>query len=111
MAQYVLIESRDPFEYGDSLYMYELAGDLASRGNDVTLFLIQNGALTTRKGVKNNPLTALRENSPSVKVSVDDFSLRERGISQSSIVEGVGVSNVDDLVDLLVQDGAKIVWH
>jgi predicted peroxiredoxin len=107
----VLIESRDPFEYGDSLYMYELAGDLASKGNDVTLFLIQNGVLTTRRGVKNNPLSALKENAPSVKVSVDDFSLRERGISESSIVEGASVSNVDNLVDLLVQDGAKIVWH
>jgi predicted peroxiredoxin len=111
LAQYVLIESRDPFEYGDSLYMYELAGNLASKGNDVTLFLVQNGVLTTRKGVKNNPLATLRENAPSVKVSVDDFSLRERGISEASIVEGASVSNVDDLVDLLVQEGAKIVWH
>ena len=111
MARYVLIESRDPFEYGDSLYMYDLAGDLAGKGNDVTLFLVQNGVLTTRRGVKNNPLAALRQRAPSVSVAVDDFSLRERGISQSTIVEGVSVSNVDDLVDLLVQDGCKIVWH
>ena len=111
MAQYVLIESRDPFEYGDSVYMYELAGDLAGKGNDVTLFLIQNGVLTTRKGVKNNPLTGLKQRAPSVKVDVDDFSLRERGISQSSVVEGATVSSVDNLVDLLVRDGSKIVWH
>jgi predicted peroxiredoxin len=111
VTQYVLIESRDPFEYGDSLYMYDLAGDLASKGNDVTLFLIQNGVLTTRKGVKNNPLTGLHKKAPSVKVSVDDFSLRERGIARSSIVEGASVSSVDNLVDLLVQNGTKIVWH
>jgi sulfur relay (sulfurtransferase) complex TusBCD TusD component (DsrE family) len=111
VARYVLIESRDPFEYGDSLYIYDLAGDLAGKGNDVTLFLVQNGVLTTRRGVKNNPLAALRQRAPSVSVSVDDFSLRERGISQSTIVEGVSVSNIDDLVDLLVQDGSKIVWH
>ena len=111
MARYTLIESRDPFEYGDSLYMYDLAGDLAGKGNDVTLFLIQNGVLTTRKGVKNNPLTGLKQRAPAVNVAADDFSLRERGISQSSIVEGVKVSNVDNLVDMLVQDGTKIVWH
>jgi sulfur relay (sulfurtransferase) complex TusBCD TusD component (DsrE family) len=111
VARYVLIESRDPFEYGDANYMYDLAGDLAGKGNQVDLFLVQNGVLTTRKGVKDNPLAALRESAPSVKVSVDDFSLRERGISESSIVEGASVSNVDNLVDLLVQDGAKIVWH
>ncbi len=111
MSQYVLIESRDPFEYGDSLYMYGLAGDLAGKGNSVTLFLIQNGVLTTRKGVKNNPLTGLKGKAPSLTVAADDFSLRERGISESGIVEGVSVSNVDNLVDMLVQDGTKIVWH
>ena len=111
MSQYVLIESRDPFEYGDSLYMYDLAGDLADKGNEVTLFLIQNGVLTTRQGVKNNPLTGLKNRAPAVNVAADDFSLRERGISKSAVVDGVSVSSVDNLVDLLVQDGAKIVWH
>ena len=111
MAQYVLIESRDPFEYGDSLYMYDMARDLAAKGNGVTLFLVQNGVLTTRKGVKDNPLAAVRRTGPTVNIQADDFSLRERGISQSNLVDGVSVSNVDNLVDLLVQDGAKIVWH
>ena len=111
MARYVLIESRDPFEYGDSLYMYDLAGDLAGKKNDVTLFLIQNGVLTTRQGVKNNPLAGLQQRAPSVNVAADDFSLRERGIAKSSIGGGVEVSNVDNLVDLLVEDGTKIVWH
>ena len=111
MAQYVLIESRDPFEYGDPLYIYDLAGDLSAKGNDVTLFLVQNGVLTTRNGVKDNPLPKLRQKAPGVSVHADDFSLRERGISVANLVEGVSVSNIDSLVDLLVQDGAKIVWH
>ncbi len=111
MAQYVLIESRDPFEYGDPLYIYDLAGDLAAKGNDVTLFLVQNGVLTTRTGVKDNPLPKLRQKAPGVSVHADDFSLRERGISAANLVEGVSVSSIDTLVDLLVQDGAKIVWH
>ena len=110
MSSYVLIESRDPFEYGDSRYMYNLAGDLAGKGNDVTLFLIQNGVFTARPGVKNNPLAGVATGS-AVKVVADEFSLRERGISQSALADGVGVSDVDGLVDLLVQDGAKIVWH
>ena len=111
MAQYVLIESRDPFEYGDTRYLYDLAGDLANKGNDVTLYLVQNGVLTTRPGVKGNPLTSLTRKSPSVRVLADDFSLRERSISSSALVDGVGVSSIDDLVDLMVQDGTKIMWH
>lgn len=111
MSNYVLIESRDPFEYGDTRHLYNLAGDLAGRGNSVTLFLVQNGVLTTRPGVKDNPLDNLSRQSPSVSVLADDFSLRERGISQSTMVSGVSVSSVDSLVDLLAQEGTKVVWH
>ena len=111
LAQYVLIESRDPFEYADTNYMYSTAGDLAARGNDVLLYLIQNGVFCARRDVANNPLASLRQNAPSVRVEVDDFSLRERGIGSNSLVDGINISNVDNLVDLLVQEGNKIVWH
>ena len=111
MAQYVLIESRDPFEYADTNYMYDMAGDLLSKGNRVTLFLIQNGVFCARSNVKNNPLTALRREAPAVRVEADDFSLRERGISTTGLADGVTVSSVDNLVDQLVQSDIKIVWH
>jgi predicted peroxiredoxin len=91
--------------------MYQMAGDLAGLGNRVTLFLVQNGVFCARKNVKDNPLVALRKQAPNVRVEADDFSLRERGISANALAEGVSVSNVDDLVDKLVDSGNKIVWH
>ena len=48
MARYVLIESRDPFESRDVPYYYGLANDLAAQGQEVTLFLVQNGVLAAR---------------------------------------------------------------
>ena len=111
MAQYLLIESRDPFEFADTTYMYDLAGDLSSKGNNVTLFLVQNGVLCARQNVKDNPVASLRQKAPSVRVEADDFSLRERGISSSKLAEGISLSNVDNLVDRLVQSDTKIVWH
>ena len=39
MANYLLIESRDPFESNDIGQLYELAAGLARDGNSVTLFL------------------------------------------------------------------------
>ena len=111
MAQYLLIESRDPFEFADANYMYDMAGDLSKNGNNVTLFLIQNGVFCARQNVKNNPVTSLRQKAPDVRVEVDDFSLRERGISTGGLETGITVSNVDNLVDRLVQSDTKIVWH
>jgi len=110
LAQYLLIESRDPYEYGDPEQFADLAVDLAGAGNDVTFFLIQNGVLVTRKGAKAGTLQKLA-GAGNVKVLVDEFSLRERGIAKDKLAAGVTSSNVDQLVDLLASDGCKAVWH
>ena len=78
MANYLLIESRDPFEARDVSYFYSLAADLAAQGDKVTLFLVQNGALASRKDAKGNPLGTVLKGK--VEVLVDSFSLKERGI-------------------------------
>lgn len=113
MAKYVLIESRDPFEYADVGYMCSLAADLASAGNETALFLVQNGVLMARSGVKDNPIEALRKRSAGGRVEVlaDEFSVRERGIQAGGFLPGIKSSSVDHLVDLLLQDGMKAVWH
>ena len=110
MAKYLLIESRDQFEYGDTGYFYGVAHDLATSGNDVTFFLIQNGVLMARPGINPNPIPRLLENNQ-VKVMVDEFGLRERGIPTNEVGSKIAVSDVDTLVDLLATDGIKAVWH
>jgi sulfur transfer complex TusBCD TusB component (DsrH family) len=112
MAKYLLIESRDTFEYGDVDYFCGVAKDLAAAGNDVTFFLIQNGVLMSRRGVEGNPLSSIIDNSSGkIDVRAEGFSLKERGIGAGSITSGVKVSSLDDLVDLLAEDGIKAVWH
>ena len=55
MAEYLLIESRDPFESNDVGYYYDLAKGLIEGGNEVTLFLAQNGVLSARPSAKSTP--------------------------------------------------------
>ncbi len=110
MAQYALIESRDPYEYGDPGQFADLAVDLASSGNAVTFFLIQNGVLVARKGAKTGTVDKLTA-SGKVTVAADDFSLRERGIRPDNLSTGIRTSNVESLVDLLMTDGCKAIWH
>lgn len=111
MAKYLLIESRDPYEFGDVNYFYDLARDLANRGNDVVFFLIQNGVLVARKGARHDKVGELRRAAPGVRVLADDFSLRERGISPDTVAPGIEVTSVSTLVDLLVDEGRKPIWH
>ena len=108
MAKYLLIESRDPFDSSDSGYFSELVQGICSRGNETTLFLLENGVLPVRKGSKyNNTLSKLIQGK--VRVLADGFSLKERGIAK--VVDGVNVSDVDQLVDLLLEPGTKAIWH
>ncbi len=91
-------------------YYYGLAGDLAARGEQVTLFLVQNGVLATRKAATDNPLNKVLGGK--VEVLADGYSLRERGIATDECLDGVQASDVSNLVDLaLAEAGTKVMWH
>lgn len=108
MAKYLLIESRDPYDSQDVGFCYDLAKDLAKAGNDVTLFLIQNGVLPARPGAKSGALSDVA--AAGVEVLADDFSLRERGIAEGSLLDAVKPAPIDTVVDQLA-DGRKAIWH
>jgi hypothetical protein len=106
MANYLLIESRDPFESKDVGYYYDLARGLVEGGNQVTLFLAQNGVLSARPSAQSDALSALAR--AGVTVLADDFSLQERGIAK--LAEGVTAAPIDVVVDHLAA-GHKAIWH
>jgi intracellular sulfur oxidation DsrE/DsrF family protein len=108
MAEYLLIESRDPFVSADTADFAALAEELAKAGHTVTLFLVQNGVLPARHSAKSGPLAALAANG--VEVLADEFSLKERGISANRLIAGVRAAPLDLVVDQLA-DGRKALWH
>lgn len=108
MGKYLLIESRDPFDSNDVAHYYELAAGLRREGNDVTLFLVQNGVLPARRSGRSDLLVRVAQ--AGVEVLADDFSLRERGIDAASLVPGVKAAPIDVVVDRLVE-GYKAMWH
>ena len=108
MARYVFIESRDPFDSSDSQYFSELVEGVSNRGNEVTLFLVQNGVLPLRSGSKHSSSIAKLLNN-GIKILADNFSLRERAIHKP--LDGVEIADVDRFVDLLLEPGTKAIWH
>jgi predicted peroxiredoxin len=107
MTRYVFIESRDPFESRDTQFIEDTVIGVKERGHDVTVFLVQNGVLAARKNVRR--LGRLAE--AGVTLLADDFSLRERGIAAEELAPGVRESGIDVLVDALVQQNTKAIWH
>ena len=108
MTDYLLIESRDPFDSSDVGNFLALAEGLSKAGNNVTLFLVQNGVLPARHGARSAPLAVLATNG--VEVLADAFSLQERGISANRLLPGIKAAPLDTIVDRLA-DGCKALWH
>jgi len=116
MSDYLLIESRDPFESAAVGGFLDLAEDLAKDGSKVTVFLVQNAVMAARHGAHANfpnnmhvkSLAALAANG--VKVLADSFSLQERGISPNRLIAGVTVAPLSTVIDLMAA-GRKALWH
>ncbi|MFQ5504422.1 MAG: DsrE family protein [Planctomycetota bacterium] len=107
MTKYLLIESRDPFESRGVAGDLELATNLARDGNEVTLFLVQNGVLETRRDARMDGLDSVLASG--VEVLADEFSLRERGIRQNELIDGIKPSALDIVVDQLAE-GRRTIW-
>jgi sulfur relay (sulfurtransferase) complex TusBCD TusD component (DsrE family) len=109
MINYIFIESRDPFESRDTRFVEETAAALKQRGHQVTVFLVQNGVLAARRNNHENYLGRL--NREGITLMADDFSLRERGLQSGELAQGVQESTIESLVDALVQENTKAIWH
>ena len=108
MAHYLFIESRDPYESVDTASWWDLLRGVKARGNEATLFLVQNGVLPTRAGARH--AEALRDVAQrGITVLADEFSLRERAIDR--LVDGVRPAGIGALVQLLRTRGVKALWH
>ena len=109
MTNYLFIESRDPFESLDVRFIAETATALKERGHAVTVFLVQNGVLAARRNARDYYLARLAESG--VALMADDFSLSERGIQPTELHASVQPSGIETLVDALVQENTKAIWH
>jgi predicted peroxiredoxin len=108
MGRYLLIESRDPFESNDAAQFAHLAAALAAAGDEVTVFLVQNGVLPARRGARAGALAELAAGG--VRVLADDFSLRERAIPVERLAPGIAAASLELVVDRMAR-GDKTIWH
>jgi sulfur relay (sulfurtransferase) complex TusBCD TusD component (DsrE family) len=108
MADYILIESRDPFDSAEASRFLDLAEGLVKEGSEVALFLVQNAVLAARHGARSPALAALAANG--VKVLADSFSLQERGISPNRLLGGIAVAPLSAVIDYMAA-GRRALWH
>ncbi len=107
MNPYLLIQTRSPFESAEAERDYELAASFAAAGEEVTVFLVEEGVLPARPGARCEPFTRLAASG--VRLLADDFSLRERGIAAEHLAGRVQAASIDAVVDRLAA-GCRSLW-
>jgi sulfur relay (sulfurtransferase) complex TusBCD TusD component (DsrE family) len=107
MPRTLLIESRDPFTCQEVNDDFALARELVAGGEEVALFLVQNGVLPARRGARAAALDALVASG--VRVQADDLSLRERAIGVETLRKGVSAAALDVALDAL-ERGERVLW-
>ena len=109
MSSYIFIETRDPFSTNDRTFVADTAVGLRQNGHNVTVFFAQNGVLALRKMATGYSVELLGR--AGVDLLADDVSLCERGILSDELSEGVRPVEIGALVDLLVEEDTKAIWH
>ena len=56
MTNYIFIETRDPFDSRDTQFVEQTATALKQLGHEITVFLVQNGVLASRRNARDSYL-------------------------------------------------------
>ncbi len=109
MSKYVLIETKGPLDGGD--WAFELGKQLRELDHDVTIYLLQDAVFTARRSFKaGQELVELAEKH-GVHVLADTVSCRQRGVAGDRMARAVKTSDMDTLVDLVMERTDKSIWH
>lgn len=108
MANYLFIESRDPFTDRTLRDHLQLMEELAVDKHQVDLYLVQDAVLLGRRDVGTGELETLAERG--VRVHADDFSLLQRGVDEAEIKPFCSVSPISRVVEALELE-YKVIWN
>jgi hypothetical protein len=104
--QYLIIESRDPYESSIVARHFDLAVSLRQAGHAVSVLLVQNAVLPVRRLAVRDALAPVL--AAGIEVLADEFSLRERGIGMHD-VDGIRYASIGVVVERMA-DGWKTVF-
>jgi predicted peroxiredoxin len=109
MAKYVLIETKSAANGGE--YAFEVGGQLRGLNHDVTIYLLQDGVFTARRTFRAGAALRAQAQARGIRLLADEMSLRQRGLQGERIAHEVAVSNMGELVDLMMERADKAIWH
>lgn len=118
MIKVIIDISHPPFGHENTFAGLYVASASLSKGMDVTVLLRGDGVYTGRKG-QDEPLKHI--NQPATEEQVNDIielagrviadktAMEMRGIAKDELIDGVEVLDTQDIHDIILNHGEKVV--
>lgn len=107
--RYLLIETKSPLDGGR--YAFDLGMQLRELRHDVTVYLLQDGVFAARRNFKAAEALIAEAERGGLRVVADAVSARQRGVIGDRVAKGVSVSEMGEMVDLLMERAERAIWH
>ncbi len=107
MTNLLLVLSKDPYTTETPDLVLDIGLNAKEKGNDVALYLVEDGVTAARNGEFGKRLTAAQKKG--IKIFADDKAVLSRSLT-GKMVEGVKIKEIGALLDFIMDDYDRVVW-
>ncbi len=106
MTNLLMVLSKDPYTTETPDLVLEIGLNAKEKGNNVSLYLIEDGVTAARKSEFGNKLAVA--NKKGVKIYADDKAVLSRSLS-NKLIGGVEIKEIGTLLDSIMNYD-RVVW-
>lgn len=106
MTNLLMVLSKDPYTTEVPDLVLDIGLDAKEKGNDVSLYLVEDGVTAARKSEFGNRLAAAHKKG--IKIYADDKAVLSRSLA-NKLISWVEVKEIGTLLDFIMEHD-KVAW-
>lgn len=107
MTNLLLVLSKDPYTTETPDLVLDIGLNAREKGNEVALYLIEDGVTAARNGEFGKKLTSACKKG--IKIFADDKAVLSRALT-GKMVGGVEIKEIGTLLDFIMDDYDRVAW-
>ena len=107
MSSLLLVLSKDPYTTETPDLVLDIGLNAKEKGNDVALYLVEDGVTAARKSEFGNKLSEAHKRG--IKVYADDKAVLSRSLT-GKLINGVEIKEIGALLDFIMDDYDRVAW-
>lgn len=106
MTKLLMVLSKDPYTTETPDLVLDIGLNAKDKGNDVSLYLVEDGVTAARKTEFGNKLTAAHKKG--IKIYADDKAVLARALT-NKLISWVEIKEIGTLLDFIMNSD-RVVW-